>query len=75
MFPLEREKAGPYDPSANSSKTVYYNTKHENGEYLKKQKAFFKADSHISGIQFSASTRLLVDKAKISIDALVKGIF
>ena len=55
MFPLEPEKAGPYDPRANSSKTIYYNTKHENGEYLKKQKVFFKADSHLSGIQFSVA--------------------
>ena len=36
MLPIEAEKAGTYDPRANSSRTIYYNTKKENGELAKK---------------------------------------
>ena len=36
MLPIEAEKAGTYDPRANSSRTIYYNTKRENGELANK---------------------------------------
>ena len=36
MFPIEAEKAGTYNPRANSSRTIYYNTKHENGKVVNK---------------------------------------